>query len=88
MLLELADVRGGYGGADILHGVSLEVGEREIVTIAGTNGAGKSTLAKAVVGLLPRAGIARRRRSRGPRGRGPDRRRPRLRSQVANVFHR
>jgi branched-chain amino acid transport system ATP-binding protein len=54
MLLELADVRGGYGGADILHGVSLEVGEREIVTIAGTNGAGKSTLAKAVVGLLPR----------------------------------
>jgi branched-chain amino acid transport system ATP-binding protein len=54
MLLELADVRGGYGGVDILHGVSLEVGEREIVTIAGTNGAGKSTLAKAVVGLLPR----------------------------------
>ena len=54
MLLELADVRGGYGGADILHGVRLDVGEREIVTIAGTNGAGKSTLAKAVVGLLPR----------------------------------
>jgi branched-chain amino acid transport system ATP-binding protein len=54
MLLELIDVRGGYGGADILHGVSIEVGEREIVTIAGTNGAGKSTLAKAVVGLLPR----------------------------------
>jgi neutral amino acid transport system ATP-binding protein len=53
MLLELADVRGGYGGADILHGVSLDVGEREIVTLAGTNGAGKSTLAKAVIGLLP-----------------------------------
>jgi branched-chain amino acid transport system ATP-binding protein len=54
MLLEIAGVRGGYGGADILHGVSLDVGEREIVTIAGTNGAGKSTLAKAVLGLLPR----------------------------------
>lgn len=53
-LLEIADVRGGYGATDILHGVSLGVGEREIVTIAGTNGAGKSTLAKAVVGLLPR----------------------------------
>lgn len=53
MLLVLDDVRGGYGGADILHGVSLHVGEREIVTIAGTNGAGKSTLAKAVIGLLP-----------------------------------
>lgn len=53
MLLEVKDVRGGYGGADILHGVSLSVSEREIVTIAGTNGAGKSTLAKAVIGLLP-----------------------------------
>jgi ABC-type branched-subunit amino acid transport system ATPase component len=54
MLLEITDIRGGYGGADILHGVSLGVDEREIVTIAGTNGAGKSTLAKAVLGLLPR----------------------------------
>jgi ABC-type branched-subunit amino acid transport system ATPase component len=54
MLLDVSDVHGGYGGADILHGVTLEVGEREIVTIAGTNGAGKSTLAKAVIGLLPR----------------------------------
>lgn len=54
MLLAIRDVRGGYGEADILHGVSLEVHEREIVTIAGTNGAGKSTLAKAVIGLLPR----------------------------------
>ena len=54
MLLSVHDVRGGYGEADILHGVGLEVGEGEIVTIAGTNGAGKSTLAKAVIGLLPR----------------------------------
>jgi branched-chain amino acid transport system ATP-binding protein len=54
MLLEVHDVHGGYGGADILHGVTVNVGEREIVTIAGTNGAGKSTLAKAVIGLLPR----------------------------------
>jgi ABC-type branched-subunit amino acid transport system ATPase component len=54
MLLDVENVRGGYGGADILHGVTLSVGEREIVTIAGTNGAGKSTLAKAVIGLLPR----------------------------------
>lgn len=53
MLLDVHDVRGGYGGTDILHGVALSVDEREIVTIAGTNGAGKSTLAKAVIGLLP-----------------------------------
>ena len=54
MLLEITDVRGGYGAPDILHGVSLEVAPHEIVTIAGTNGAGKSTLVKAVLGLLPR----------------------------------
>ncbi len=53
-MLALTGIGGGYGGVDILHGVDLEVGAREIVTIAGTNGAGKSTLAKAVVGLLPR----------------------------------
>lgn len=53
-LLEIAGLSGGYGAVDILHGVDLQVGECEIVTIAGTNGAGKSTLAKAVVGLLPR----------------------------------
>ena len=54
MLLEIADLHGGYGGPDILHGVDLDVDRHEIVTIAGTNGAGKSTLAKAVLGLLPR----------------------------------
>lgn len=54
MLLAVHDVHGGYGEVDILQGVSLEVADGEIVTIAGTNGAGKSTLAKAVIGLLPR----------------------------------
>jgi ABC-type branched-subunit amino acid transport system ATPase component len=43
----------GYApGLDILRGVSLEVGEREIVTVLGPNGAGKSTLVKAVAGLV------------------------------------
>jgi branched-chain amino acid transport system ATP-binding protein len=53
-LLEIADLRGGYGDAPILNGLSLRVETGEIVTVAGTNGAGKSTLAKAVVGLLPK----------------------------------
>jgi ABC-type branched-chain amino acid transport systems, ATPase component len=53
MLLEIAEVHGGYGGPDVLHGVNLDVDQHEIVTIAGTNGAGKSTLAKAVLGFLP-----------------------------------
>ncbi|APR04236.1 ABC transporter ATP-binding protein [Thauera chlorobenzoica] len=51
-LLEMKDVRGGYGDTDILQGVSLTVGAREIVVIVGPNGAGKSTAMKAVFGLL------------------------------------
>jgi branched-chain amino acid transport system ATP-binding protein len=53
-VLRLEDLRGGYGDADILKGISLHVLPGEIVTIAGTNGAGKSTIIKAVMGLLPR----------------------------------
>lgn len=53
-LLELRDVAGGYGEVDIVSAIDMTVGEREIVTIAGTNGAGKSTLVKGIMGLLPR----------------------------------
>ncbi|MDX5592415.1 ABC transporter ATP-binding protein [Pseudovibrio sp. SPO723] len=48
----MQEVRGGYGDADILHGVSIEVAEKEIVVIVGPNGAGKSTAMKAIFGLL------------------------------------
>ena len=51
-ILELQNVSGGYGEADILHGVSLAVSAGEIVVIIGPNGAGKSTAIKAVFGLL------------------------------------
>lgn len=51
-VLELDDVVGGYGETQILHGVSLNVGDGEIVAIIGPNGAGKSTAMKAVFGLL------------------------------------
>lgn len=51
-LLEARDVHGGYGGADILHGVSLAVDPGEIAVIVGPNGAGKSTAMKALFGLL------------------------------------
>jgi branched-chain amino acid transport system ATP-binding protein len=43
---------GGYGGADILKGVTLELGAGEIVVIIGPNGAGKSTVMKAIFGLV------------------------------------
>src|SRR3546814_14666253 len=51
-LLSAVGVLGGYGGADILHGIDLSVGRREIVGIVGPNGAGKSTALKAIFGLL------------------------------------
>jgi len=51
-LLRMSDLTGGYGDADILHGVSLSVEPGEIVVIVGPNGAGKSTALKAVFGLV------------------------------------
>jgi len=51
-VLVMHQVRGGYGDADILHGVSLTVHPQEIVVIVGPNGAGKSTAMKAVFGLV------------------------------------
>jgi len=56
-LLKADGIRAGYGKLEILHGVSLEVRPREIVSVIGPNGAGKSTAFKTIVGLLhPRSG--------------------------------
>ena len=52
MVLSMRDLRGGYGDADILQGVTIEVAPKEIVVIVGPNGAGKSTAMKAIFGLL------------------------------------
>jgi len=46
------DMRGGYGGADILHGCSISVDKGEIAVVVGPNGAGKSTAMKALFGML------------------------------------
>ncbi len=51
-LLEACSVVAGYGGTEILHGISIIVDEGEVVTIIGPNGCGKSTLMKAIVGLV------------------------------------
>jgi branched-chain amino acid transport system ATP-binding protein len=56
-VLELHGIQAGYGQVPVLRGVSLSVGEGEIVTLIGSNGAGKSTILRAISRLIPvRAG--------------------------------
>jgi ABC-type branched-subunit amino acid transport system ATPase component len=55
--LVVQDVVAGYGGGDVLHGVSMQVADGGITCVVGPNGAGKSTLLGSIVGLLrPRLG--------------------------------
>jgi branched-chain amino acid transport system ATP-binding protein len=53
MLLELENVTLLYGRIQALHGISLTVGEGEIVALIGAHGAGKSTTMRAISGLRP-----------------------------------
>ncbi len=52
MLLEVEGLKVRYGQIEALHGISLNVGEGEIVTVIGANGAGKTTVLTALSGLL------------------------------------
>lgn len=52
MLLRVENLRVKYGNIEVLHGVSLEVNQGEIVTILGANGAGKSTTLLSISGLV------------------------------------
>jgi branched-chain amino acid transport system ATP-binding protein len=52
-VLEATELQTYYGNSHILHGVSLTVGEGEVVTLLGRNGAGKTTTLRTLVGLTP-----------------------------------
>jgi branched-chain amino acid transport system ATP-binding protein len=52
-LLALEDVTAFYGASQALHGVSLGVGEGEVVALMGRNGMGKTTTIRAILGLTP-----------------------------------
>ncbi|HWP32953.1 MAG TPA: ABC transporter ATP-binding protein [Solirubrobacterales bacterium] len=58
-MLELRQIRVGYGGIEVVHGVDLRVGRGEAVGMIGPNGAGKSSILRSICGLvLPTAGEA------------------------------
>ena len=55
-LLEVRDLRVAYDKVEAVSGISLTVGEGQIVTVIGPNGAGKTTLLSAIMGVLPSTG--------------------------------
>jgi branched-chain amino acid transport system ATP-binding protein len=52
-MLEVRELRGGYGAVEVLRGISMRIDAGEIVAVLGSNGAGKSTLNNTMSGLYP-----------------------------------
>ena len=56
-MLKVEQIGVAYGAIDALHGISLEVGQGEVVALLGANGAGKTTLLRTISGLIrPKSG--------------------------------
>ena len=56
-LLSVRDLRSGYEGSTVLHGVDLDVAEGAVLALLGRNGVGKTTLASTIMGMVrPYAG--------------------------------
>ena len=52
-MLEVKNLKTGYGKKLIVDNLSLRVKQGEIVALIGHNGAGKSTIVKSIIGVLP-----------------------------------
>jgi branched-chain amino acid transport system ATP-binding protein len=52
-ILTVDDINTYYGNSHVLHGVSLEIDEGEVVTLLGRNGAGKTTTMRSIIGASP-----------------------------------
>ena len=57
-MLHIKNLTAGYGKVNVLHGISLDVNERECVALIGANGAGKSTTLRCICGLNEVAPVA------------------------------
>jgi len=57
-VLQVSNLRAGYGSLPVLHGIDLDVAAGEVVAVLGANGAGKSTLLRCLSGLLAYSGGA------------------------------
>lgn len=55
-MIQLRDLSAGYGGRDVVCGVTLDFPPGRVLALLGPNGCGKSTLLRAALGLLPRSG--------------------------------
>ena len=51
-MLKVSEIEVRYSGVPVIHNVSLEVNQGELISVVGANGAGKSTLLKAIAGAL------------------------------------
>lgn len=52
-MLEISNLRAGYGAINVLWDVSMSIPKGQLTTIIGPNGAGKTTLMRAIMGLIP-----------------------------------
>ena len=55
-MIELHDLSAGYGGRDVIHGISLSFPPGRVLALLGPNGCGKSTLLRTALGLGPSSG--------------------------------
>ena len=53
-LMEIRGLEAWYGESHVLHGVDIDIGEGEVVTLLGRNGAGKTSTLRSIMGLVPR----------------------------------
>jgi len=55
-MLEIRDLQTSYGRSQVLFGVNLDIGQKEVVSLLGRNGMGKTTTVRSIMGITPARG--------------------------------